>query len=274
MLDELRVTPDLDLALIDPHSTPGWTGGRTAAEQTMHDQLDELSELQEKLFAHGRQGGTRRVLLVLQAMDTAGKGGVVRHVVGAVDPQGVRIASFGAPTPEELEHDFLWRIRAQLPQAGRIGVFDRSHYEDLLVPAVRQGRSEDELADRVTAIRDFEAELAAEGTVVRKVMLHISRDEQKERLRKRLDRADKHWKYNPHDLEDRARWDRFQAAYRWMLQATDADEAPWYVVPADRKWFARFAVHTILLEALRGLELDWPAADFDVEAEKRRLEAS
>lgn len=270
----LRVESGFVLADRDPASTPGFTGGKDDGKAMLAEAGQELSDLQERLYAESRAGGDRKVLLVLQAMDTAGKGGVIRHVVGAIDPQGVKVHGFKKPTPEELEHDFLWRIRKQLPGAGIIGVFDRSHYEDVLIARVRSLAPPEELERRYGAIVAFEDELAADGTTVIKVMLHLSAGEQKERLAERLNRADKHWKYNPGDLDERALWPAYQEAYQLALERTSTGTAPWYVVPADRKWYARIAVQRLLLDALRRLDPQWPAADFDVEAEKKRLAAS
>ena len=266
------VAPGFRLADIDPGSTPGVD--REAADAFVEASSEELSDLQERLYAESTAGGTRSILLVLQGMDTAGKGGIIRHVVGRVDPQGVHLHSFKAPSREELAHDFLWRIRRALPPAGRIGVFDRSHYEDVLIHRVRGLSPLDVVEQRYGLIREFEAELATSGTTVRKVMLHLGRDEQRERLAERLDRPDKHWKFNPGDIDERIHWDEYQAAYQIAVERTSTMQAPWYVVPADKKWYARWAVHAILLDALRGLDPQWPAADFDVEAERRRLEAT
>ncbi|WP_395639804.1 polyphosphate kinase 2 family protein [Pseudolysinimonas sp.] len=274
MKELLRVGGGVDLSAIDTSGTPGFDGDKDAGEDALAAGTEELTELQEKLFAASRSGDTRSVLLVLQAMDTAGKGGIVKHVVGSVDPQGVEIAAFKRPTPEEEAHGFLWRIRKRLPTAGMIGVFDRSHYESVLIHRVRGLSPLDEVETRYAQIVDFEEELRAAGTTVVKVMLHISRDEQKSRLLERLERPDKHWKYNPGDVDERAYWDDYMDAYRLAIERTSTDSAPWYVVPADRKWYARLAVQHLLLDALRGLDAQWPTADFDVEVEKRRLAAT
>ena len=265
---------DFDLSSIDASSTPGFTGDRKQAEDQLEEHRAELAELQEKLFAESRHGGSRSVLLVLQAMDTAGKGGVIRHVIGGVDPQGVRIYAFKPPTAEEKEHDFLWRVRRQLPPAGTIGVFDRSHYEDVLIHRVRALAAAEVIEERYGRIIDFEHEVVVSGTTIVKVMLQISAGEQKKRLRERLDRADKNWKYNPGDIDERAHWLAYQEAYQAAIARTSTAEAPWYVVAADHKWYAHIAVQQILLDALRGLQLDWPPANYDIEAEKKRLAAS
>lgn len=274
MKELLRAGPGVDLTAIDTSGTPGFDGDKEAGEQALAAGRDELAELQERLFAASRAGDTRSVLLVLQAMDTAGKGGIVKHVVGSVDPQGVSIAAFKRPTPEEEAHDFLWRIRKRLPAAGMIGVFDRSHYEAVLIHRVRGLSTPEEVEARYPVIVDFEKELKDAGTTVVKVMLHISRDEQKRRLMERLDRPDKHWKYNPGDVDERAFWEQYMDAYRVAIERTSTDDAPWYVVPADKKWYGRLAVQHLLLDALRSLDAQWPAADFDVEAEKQRLAAT
>ncbi|WP_068478364.1 PPK2 family polyphosphate kinase [Pseudoclavibacter helvolus] len=271
----LRVTPDFDLSSVDADSTPGFSGKKADAAALFTEHDDEIAELQERMFATSRAGlEAPSVLLLLQGMDTSGKGGIVRHVIGGVDPQGVQIASFKAPTAEEREQDFLVRIRKQLPPAGKIGVFDRSHYEDVLIQRVRSFAPPQEIERRYGAIVDFENELAASGTKLIKVMLHISKEEQGARLAERLDRPDKYWKYNPGDIDERLLWDQYQEAYEIALQRTSTETSPWYCVPANKKWFSRLVVKGLLLDALRGFDLQWPAADFDVEAEKKRLAES
>ena len=267
----LRAGGDFDLALVERDGTPGWEHRKKKAEKFMAQRGRELSELQERLYADGRSGGSRSVLLVLQGLDTAGKGGIVRHVIGMVDPQGVSLASFGVPTEEEATHDPLWRIRRALPPAGRIGVFDRSHYEQVLVVRVNQLEPRQVNDARYAELVDFDRELVAAGTTVIKVALMVSYDEQFERLAERLDRPDKYWKYSPGDIDTRLDWNDFQAAYAQMLTRTSIPQAPWYVVPADHKWYARLAVTELLTDALRALDLGWPPAEFDVETEKRRL---
>jgi PPK2 family polyphosphate:nucleotide phosphotransferase len=268
----LRAYPGFRLAATRSDLHPGFEGGKAEGEAALAETEETLAELQELLFANSRAADDRRrVLLVLQGMDTAGKGGVIKHVVGSVDPQGVQLAAFKKPTEEELAHDFLWRIRKQVPEAGMIGVFDRSHYEDVLIGRVRQLAAPDELERRYEAIRDFESELVADGVSIVKVMLHVSYDEQKARLLKRLDHPEKHWKFNPGDIDEREHWPAYQAAYQTAIERTSTDAAPWYVVPADRKWYARLAVARLLIAALESMRLDWPAADFDVAAERARL---
>lgn len=273
--DALRVAPGFRLADIDTRSTPGYDGDKDQGKADLDAGVEPLSDLQERLFAESVAGtATGSVLLVLQAMDTAGKGGIVKHVVGSVDPQGVELASFKKPTAEELAHDFLWRIRTRLPDAGRLGVFDRSHYEDVLIGRVRALAPAEEIERRYGAIVAFEAEAAELGIRVVKVMLHISKSEQRERLAARLERPDKHWKYNPSDVDERALWDDYMDAYQIAIERTSTPLAPWHVVPADRKWYARLAVQQLLIGALGDIDPQWPAADYDIETEKRRLAAS
>jgi len=272
MTDATIAGPGFLLAKVDPSSTPGFQGDKAAGQATLKASSGELAELQEKLFAASRFGDERRVLLVLQAMDTAGKGGIVDHVLGGTNPQGIKAFAFKAPTDEEKEHDFLWRIRKQVPPAGYIGVWDRSHYEDVLIHRVRGFSSPEVIEERYGIINEFEASLEATGTTIVKVMLHISKDEQKARLLARLDDPTKHWKYNPGDLDEREKWDDYQAAYQVAIERTG--DVPWHVVPANKKWFARLAVQRLLIDALRSLELEWPEADYDVAAERRRLAAS
>ncbi|MDV6303997.1 MULTISPECIES: PPK2 family polyphosphate kinase [Rhodococcus] len=273
-VDVLRASSSPRVEDIDFTATPGFDGAKAHGNDVLEQRGAVLAALQEKLYAHGRAGGTKSVLLVLQGMDTAGKGGMVKHVIGMVDPQGVDLASFGVPTQEEKQHHYLWRIRKALPRAGRIGVFDRSHYEDVLVVAVHDLVPRQVWEKRFDEINAFEKELVDEDTVVVKVALFVSADEQKKRLQERLDRPEKHWKYNPGDVTERGFLAQYRAAYQRVLDRTDFDHAPWYVVPADRKWYSRLAVTEILIDTLEKLDLDWPAADFDVEHEKKRLAES
>ena len=270
----LRVPSELDLTALDPRSRPVGPHDKKAAAAEMSALATRLEAVQEALFAEASGGGHRAVLLVLQGMDTSGKGGVISHVAGLVDPQGLHIASFKKPTPEERAHDFLWRIRAQVPAAGRIGVFDRSHYEDVLVVRVDGLVPEPEWRARYGAIRNFEAELASAGVTVVKCMLHISPQEQQERLLARLDDPAKRWKYNPGDLDVRAKWAEYRAAYTDALRETDTDTAPWYVVPSDRKWYRNWAVAALLVETLEQLAPQYPAPDYDVMAQRARVEAA
>jgi PPK2 family polyphosphate:nucleotide phosphotransferase len=261
----------VDLTAISTRKTPGFKDGKAKGTATLFALGDELSDLQERLFAERTTGSERRVLLVLQGMDTSGKGGVLRHTVGLVDPQGVKITSFKAPTAEEKRHHFLWRIRNALPDAGYIGVFDRSHYEDVLITKVHGWARPKTIESRYDQINEFEAELAAGGVTVIKCMLHISADEQRERLLARLDNEDKYWKFNPGDVDERRRWGDYRTAYEVALERTNTEIAPWYVVPSDRKWYRNLVIGQLLLEGLRGLGLQWPKADFDIKEQRRRL---
>ena len=264
----------ITLADINPDSTPGFTGGKKEGERVFADGAAEFADLQERLFAESRFGSNRRLLLVLQAMDTAGKGGIVDHVLGQVNPQGVQAFSFKSPTDEEKAHDFLWRIRRQLPEAGHIGVFDRSHYEDVLIHRVRGFSTPETIEERYGLIRSFEEELVADGVTIIKVMLHISPEEQKARLTERLADPNKHWKFNPGDIDERQLWPAYMEAYQVAIERTDAPAAPWHVVPANHKWYARLTVQGLLVDALRSLDLQWPAADYDVAEQQARLAAS
>jgi len=267
----LRAGQGFTLSALDPRSTPGFSGGKAGAAALTASTDAELDDLQERLYAESRTGGARAILLVVQGMDTSGKGGIMRHVVGSVDPQGVRYTAFKAPTAQEKAHPFLWRIRNALPTPGQIGVFDRSHYEDVLIARVHDLVPRATWARRYAQINTFESSVAASGTTVVKVMLHLSSDEQKARLGERLERPDKYWKYNPGDIDERAQWPAYQEAYQAVLDKCSTDAAPWFVVPADRKWYARLAVQQLLLEHLRLLAPQWPGPDFDIEVEKERL---
>jgi PPK2 family polyphosphate:nucleotide phosphotransferase len=261
----------VDLSAIPTDETPVFDGGKTRGKAALFALGEEMSDLQERLWAERGTGSRRRILLVLQGMDTSGKGGVLRHTVGLVDPQGVKITSFKAPTPDERKHHFLWRVRHALPEPGYIGVFDRSHYEDVLIVRVHGMAEPHTIEHRYDEINEFEAELAADGVVIVKCMLHVSAAEQKERLLARLANEDKYWKFNPGDIDERAFWRDYRTAYEIALEHTNTELAPWYVVPADKKWYRNLVIGQLLLEHLRGLNLQWPPPDFDVDAQRRRL---
>lgn len=269
-----RVSADTDPAAVDPRGRPIGPKDKTAAAEQMADLAAVLDARQEALYAEAVGGGTRAVLLVLQGMDTSGKGGVIRHVAGLVNPQGLTISSFKKPTAQERAHHFLWRVRPQVPAPGRIGVFDRSHYEDVLIARVDSLVPEDVWRGRYAEITAFESELADQGVTIVKCMLHISPAEQAERLLARLDDPAKVWKYHTGDLDTRGKWPAYQQAYADALHATDADSAPWYVVPADRKWYRNWAIAQILAETLTELDPRFPAATVDIEAERARIRAS
>jgi PPK2 family polyphosphate:nucleotide phosphotransferase len=271
----LRVPPGpVDLTAYDAEGRPGFEGDKEEGQRALEDLAPALTDLQGQLFAQGYTGGAHRVLLVLQGMDTSGKGGVLRHCVGIFDPGGVHITAFKKPTEEELAHDFLWRIERELPDPGYIGIFDRSHYEDVLVARVRAIADPDEIERRYDAINDFEARLVDEGVTVVKCMLHISRDEQRDRLLARLDDPTKQWKYKPSDVDERMLWDDYRRAYETALERCNTGAAPWHVVPSNRKWYRTWAISALLREALSGLDLAWPSPDYDVEAEKKRVAAT
>ncbi|MHC3469616.1 PPK2 family polyphosphate kinase [Streptomyces sp. 7R007] len=261
----------VDLAAYDPGSTPGGPKGKSAGRAALARMGKPLNDLQERLWAASTAGDRRRLLLVLQGMDTSGKGGTVKHVIGLFNPYGCRIKAFGAPTAEEREHDFLWRVRRELPRPGELGIFDRSHYEDVLVPLVRGLAPPEEIERRYDAINRFEQDLADDRVTVVKCFLHLSRDEQRRRLLKRLDRPDKHWKFDPVDIDDRVLWPVYRRAYETALTRCSTPHAPWYVVPADHKWYRNWAVCRLLLEHLRALDPQYPKPDFDVARCRERL---
>lgn len=259
----LRVPPgsDLDLAAIDTRATPGFDGDKGASRAVFEAQRTRLAELQHLLYA----SSSERLLLVLQAMDTGGKDGTIRHVFQDVNPMGLRTQSFKKPSDAELSRDYLWRAHAHVPADGELVVFNRSHYEDVLVVRVHGAADDDEAQQRFAQIRDFERMLAEEGTTIVKVFLHISKEEQAERLRSRLDRPDKHWKFSSADVEERAFWDDYQRAYRDAIAATSTEHAPWYVVPADRKWYRNLAVSSLLVHTLESLDMSFPEPEAGLE---------
>jgi PPK2 family polyphosphate:nucleotide phosphotransferase len=270
--DLLRVPAGpVDLSGLDTRATPGFDGGKAAGKAALADLGARLSDLRAQLHAEGVSGGSRSLLLILQGLDTSGKGGVVRHVIGQVDPQGCEIASFKAPTREELAHDFLWRIRRRLPGPGKLGVFDRSHYEDVLVVRVHNLAPRSTWSRRYASINRFEAQLVERDVRVVKVLLHISKEEQRRRLLARLGDPTKHWKFNPRDVDERAFWAHYQEAYEAALERCNGDRAPWYRVPADRKWYRNWAIASLLVEQLEDMKLTWPKADVDVEEQRARL---
>jgi PPK2 family polyphosphate:nucleotide phosphotransferase len=274
-LSELLRVPEggIDLSSVDAAATPQAPGGKSVTREDWANQAPVLADLQERLFANGRSGDRRTLLFVLQGLDSSGKGGTVKHVVGQVDPQGVSITAFKAPTPEERRRGFLWRIRRALPTAGMLGVFDRSHYEDVVTVRVRKLAPRSVWSRRYGAIERFEQDLVSDGVTIVKCYLHISRAEFVERQLARIEDSTKHWKYNPGDLEVYGLWDDYLEAYSEALARTNFDHAPWYVIPADRKWYRNWAVTKLLIERLGQMGLEWPKATFDVEAERARVKA-
>ena len=244
----------VDLRAIDPDATPGLEGGRSAADQVLQSDRDDLAKYQDRLWAEAK----RSLLVVLQGMDAAGKDGTIKHVFAGVNPQSTHVAVFKEPTPEELAHDFLWRVHRAAPRAGEFGIFNRSHYEDVVAVRVRRLVPEDVWRARYQQIVHFEATLSASGTTVVKVFLHVSKDEQKKRLEERLSQPDKRWKYNPSDLDTRAQWHDYQVAYAEALSQTSTDIAPWYVIPADHKWYRNWAISRILIQTLADMDPQYP----------------
>ncbi len=260
---------------IEPHTPGSFPVGPAKKPKALKDLVDsggKLAKLQEALFAEGVGGGGRSLLLVLQGMDTSGKGGTVGHVLGLVNPMGVRYAGFKQPTAAERRHDFLWRIRRQLPAAGQIGVFDRSHYEDILVPRVRKLVPAAGWRKRYAEINAFERDLTDAGTTIVKVFLNISPEEQLKRLKARLTDPTKQWKYNPADLDARSQWNDYQKAYADIFTKTSTPAAPWYAVPADHKWYRNWLVARLLIETLEAMDPKFPEPDYDVEAELAKVE--
>lgn len=261
----------VDLGAFHPGGTPAGPTDKAAGVAATAQMGERLASLQERLYAASTAGDRRRVLLVLQGMDTSGKGGTVKHVIGLFNPSGCRIKAFKAPTSEEQNHPFLWRIMKALPQAGEIGIFDRSHYEDVLIARVRDLVPRSQLGRRYAQINRFEKSLADDGVTVVKVFLHIGYEEQRKRLLERLDNPDKHWKFNAGDIEERSMWPAYQQAYELALERCSTDAAPWYVVPSDRKWYRNWAISKLLLEHLEGIAPQYPKGDFDVEECRTRL---
>lgn len=231
-----------------------------------------LASLQERLFAESTTGGTRSVLLVLQGMDTSGKGGVTEHVVGVCGPIGVEYTAFKKPTEEERQHDFLWRIENRVPKPGHIGVFDRSHYEDVLIVRVHDIVSEDVWSKRYDEINAFEAKLVEQGVTIVKCFLHISYETQRQRLLARLDDPDKHWKFNVGDIEERGYWGEYVSAYEAALEKCNTPQAPWYIVPADDKEYRNWAVGELLREVLEELNPQYPRPKLDLKKLRKQLE--
>ena len=258
-LSDYRVKPGAKLRLNQISTDEDGGLSRDEAEDMLDDLLDEMDELQERLYAERE----RSLLVVLQAMDAGGKDSTIRNVFGPLNPQGVRVASFKVPTPKESRHDFLWRIHRKAPEAGMIRVFNRSHYESVLIEKVKELAPKEQIAGRYAHIRNFEALLEDAGTTVVKVMLNISKDYQLERFRRRLRRPDKHWKFNPGDLDDRALWVDYMKAFEKAMSETSTETAPWYIVPAETRWYRNLVVAQIVRDALAGIDPQYPEPDFD-----------
>jgi PPK2 family polyphosphate:nucleotide phosphotransferase len=279
------------LAAFDPADTGGLDLDKDNAKAMLEQDVERLAKLQERLYAHDRWS----LLVVLQAMDAAGKDGVIKHVMSGVNPQGCEVHPFKAPNAEELDHDFLWRVAMRLPQRGRIGIFNRSHYEEVLVVRVhpemlaqqklppsltlprkrgREGRGQDIWKQRFNDIRGFERHLARNGVAVVKFFLHISKEEQRQRLLARVDEPAKRWKFSMTDIAERKLWDKYMDAYEDAIRATSREEAPWYVVPADHKWFARLVVAAAMIEALETLDLEYPKVEGKALEELQQVRAA
>lgn len=261
-MDKYRVDTDkkVNLSEWDPEDTAAFDGDKDAGQECLESLTEHLEALQELLYAEHKH----KVLVVLQAMDTGGKDGVIRHVFEGVNPQGVRVASFKSPTPVELDHDYLWRVHQQTPGKGELVIFNRSHYEDVLVVRVHQLAPSEVWRRRYNQINDFERMLAEEGTTILKFFLHIGKDEQKERLQARLDDPSKHWKFNVGDLGERELWDEYMKAYEDVLSKTSTAWAPWYIVPSNRKWYRNLVIASVMVEMLKGLDMSYPAPAEDL----------
>lgn len=261
-MNRYRIPPNksIKLADFDPKETDAFVGDKDEAEEKINELTGRLEILQEMLFAEHKH----KVLVVLQGMDTSGKDGVIRHVFEGVNPQGVRVASFKVPTSEEQDHDYLWRVHKQTPGRGEIVIFNRSHYEDVLVVRVHSLVPEKQWKMRYQQINDFERTLADEGTTILKFFLHIDQDEQKERLQARLQDPAKQWKFRVGDLKERALWDKYQSAYDDVLSQTSTKAAPWYVVPANRKWYRNLVIASVLVMTLEDLDMHYPEPEEDL----------
>ncbi|OZG51030.1 polyphosphate--nucleotide phosphotransferase [Pseudoscardovia radai] len=268
----LRFRPGMRVADIDGASCPGFDGTKADAERFIELSAHQIAFYQELLYANGVDGGKRRMLVVLQGMDASGKGGIVRHVFHQGNPMGISYHGFGKPTEEELQHDYLWRIRRELPKNGWIKVFDRSHYEDIVMPHVYGTYPEDVWRARYDEINDFEASLLDDGCSIIKIFLVVSRECQKKHFLGRLDDPCKYWKFDPSDLDARARWDDYMDAWQEVFEKTSTRRAPWYLVPADHRWYSRAVVSELLRVGLRDMGLNWPPARFDMAEARRRLE--
>jgi PPK2 family polyphosphate:nucleotide phosphotransferase len=244
----------VDLSVWDPADRSAFSGSKKAGRSHLKKLRKRLAELQQLLWAEGRH----KFLVVLQALDTGGKDGTIRKVLSGVNPQGIDVVNFKAPTDEELSHDYLWRVHEHTPAAGSLTVFNRSHYEDVLIVRVLNLVPEERWSRRYDHINAFEQLLADEGTTILKFYLHISLDEQAERLRARLDDDTKHWKFNKGDLEHRALWDQYTEAYEAALSRTSADHAPWFIVPANRKWYRNIVIAETIVQTLEGLDMKYP----------------
>lgn len=263
-LERYLVNPGskVDLGKIDSDERTLFEKGDKDDSLKAFDELqDELQHLQKLLYAQNKH----RILVVIQAMDTGGKDGCVKHVFSRIDPQGIIVRSFKKPNDEELARDFLWRVHEKVPRNGQLVIFNRSHYEDIIAVKVKKLLPDKVWKRRYRHVVEFERMLAEEGTTIVKIYLHISKDEQKQRLESRLENPDKHWKFNPDDLKDRTLWDDFMATYEDLLGKTSTEYAPWYVVPANRKWYRNLVVARIMVDTLKNLNMDFPKITWNPE---------
>ncbi|RSX53170.1 polyphosphate kinase [Bifidobacterium goeldii] len=269
----LMFHPGTQLTDIDGGSTPGFDGDKDDGERFIDISSSEIARYQRLLYANGVKGSSRRLLIVLQGMDASGKGGIVRHVFRQGDPMGIHYHGFGKPTAEELEHDFLWRVQRELPKHGWIAVFDRSHYEDIVMPHVYGTVPEEIWRARYEQINTFERNLAADGCAIIKIFLVMSRDEQRRHFLARLDDPTKFWKFDLSDLDARDRWDDYMAAWQEVFERTSTPAAPWYLVPADSRWYSRAVVSELLRVTLKNMNMTWPGLNADIDREEaiRRL---
>jgi len=265
---KIKEGKEVKLAHIQTDST-GKFESKTEAVEKLESNIDRMAELQDKLYAQDRYS----VLIILQAMDTAGKDGIIKHVMKGLNPQGTYVQSFKQPSAEELDHDYMWRVNKHLPERGRIGIFNRSYYEEVLVVKVHDLIKSQQLPDecindkiwetRYRQIRDYERYLSENGTVIVKLFIHISKDEQKERLLARIEEASKNWKFSAADIKERNYWNEYQKCYQEAIQETSSEHAPWYVIPGDKKWFARLAVSEIVVQTMEKLKLEYPTVSKD-----------
>lgn len=251
----------IDLSTIDTRDKSAFSGKKKDARKRLNQLNVELEALQELLYAEHKH----KILIILQAMDTGGKDGTIRHVFEGVNPQGVRVVSFKVPTPDELDHDYLWRVHKHTPKKGEVVIFNRSHYEDVLVVRVHHLVPEEVWSKRYQQINDFEHMLAEEGTTVLKFFLYISQEEQKDRLQARLDEPTKHWKFSSADVKERKLWPQYMQAYQDVLNQTSTEWAPWHVIPADRKWYRNLVIASFIVETLQGLKMKYPPGEADLD---------
>ena len=267
----LRFHHDTKVTELDGDSTPGFDGNKEDAERFIGISSAEIARYQRLMYANGVKGSRRRLLIVLQGMDASGKGGIVRHVFSQGDPMGMHYHGFGAPKGEELDHDYLWRIKRELPKNGWIAIFDRSQYEDVVMPHVHRTYPEEVWRPRYDEINRFESQLVSDGCAIIKIFLVVSKEEQKRHFLSRLDDPTKYWKFDPSDLEARERWDDYMDAWQEGFVKTSTEQAPWYLVPADNRWYSRAVVSELLRNTLKNMNMIWPPLEVDADEMRRRL---